>query len=53
MDSDGTTVYNESFEAKKFHGKLYTLKKLLQNHSYFLFNLYLNSVILNFHIKKF
>ena len=50
------TVYRESFEAEKFCSKLYMqtfTKKLSRNLSSFLLNPYLDSAILNFHIKKF
>ena len=50
------TAHHESFEAEKFRGKLYTqtfVKKISRNRSYFLLNPYMNSTILNFHIKKF
>ena len=50
------TLYHESFEAEKFHGKLYMqtfAKKLSRNPTYFPLNPYLNSAILNFHIKSF
>ena len=48
------TVYLESFQAETFCSKLYMqtfTKKPSQNPSYFLLNPYLNSAILNFHIK--
>ena len=48
------TVYHESFKAEKFRGKLYMqtfAKKCLWNPSYLLLNPYMNSAILNFHIK--
>ena len=51
------TVYYESFEPEKFRGKLYTktfAKRLSWTPcSYFLLIPYMNSAILNFHIKKF
>ena len=50
------TVYHENFEAEKFRGKLYMqsfARKLSRNPRHFLLNPYLNSSILNFHIKKF
>ena len=54
--SKSNTVYHESFKAEKFHSKLYMqifAKKLSRNLTYFLLNLYLNSAMLKFHIKKF
>ena len=50
------TVYHWSFEARKFHAKLHTqtfMNKVPLNPTYFLLNPYLNSTVLNFHIKSF